>query len=349
MLYTTALLEVRARLQELTPDFWLDNELYRAINEGIQRFAQEEKWPYLYTVATGIAVDTTTEVQTMTVTGGPSGGTFTVGFGSAISGTIAFNAAAATVQTTLQAMGSIGLNNITVSGGAGGPWTLTFAGSLVRSDQPLFTLVTNSLTGGTNPSVAFAETTKGGVTTVPLQTGVAFERHFNLLMTFTGEQRPRAPRRVHPGEGYNLRMTYYTPTSEPLAYYIASEANAAGVYTSTIRFVPPLSRAATLEYQYVRDPVVVAAPTTEALDVPEEYAMGVCSYAAGHAFLKELNFSKKSDEQFALYAKAVADAKREARKVMPDSGLVWGAQQPQYGWVDPALEAYYSVPDLLGP
>ena len=349
MLYTDALLEVRARLQELAADFWLDNELYRAINEGVTRFSQEEKWPFLYTVA----------------------------------------------------------ENISLAADA---------------------------------------------TTLELQPGVSYERHFNMLLTFSGDLRPRKPRRVHPSEGYNLRMNYTTSASEPLAYYIANQlrvgqdeiqslinagsttgtftltydgqttgtisrgATAAVIktalvalsnigpsdvqvwggplatdtvyirfvgalaatdqpimtlggtttsltiaeyaaggtgqsgYTPVIRFVPAMNRAATIEYQYIRDPLLETASFGgKYLDVPDEYAMGVCAYAAGHAFLKELDYSKKADEQFALYQKAVADAKREARKVTPDSGLVWGRSEPQYGWSEQAAELQYSVPELLGP
>ncbi len=114
-------------------------------------------------------------------------------------------------------------------------------------------------------------------------------------------------------------------------------------------FVPVMNRAATIEYQYIRDPVLATGSYGSShLDIPNEYAMGVCAYAAGHAYLKELNFSRKADEQFALYQKAVQDAKRESRKVTPDSGLVWGRQEPQYGWSDAAAELQYSIPDLLG-
>ena len=347
MLYTTALLEVRARLQELVADFWLDNELYRALNEGVTRFAQEEKWPYLYTLVSGLSHPAN--------------------------------------QTTMQ-----------------------------------------------------------------LQPGVAYTRHFNLIVTFSGDDRPRKVKRVHPSEGYNLRSNFYTAQSEPMVYYIENELRVgqdeiqsiinsgstagnftltydgqttgsisrgataatietalwalsnidegevecwggplgtdrvyvrfqndlgginvsamtlggtttnmtiaeyaaggagAGAYTPVIRFVPEMNRIATVEYQYIRDPVLVTSPTTESLDIPDEYAMGVCAYAAGHAFLKELNFSKKADEQFALYQKSVQDAKRESRKVTPDSGLVWGRTEPQYGWTDPDAELDYSITYPLG-
>jgi hypothetical protein len=46
---TTARLEVRERIGELTADFFTDSEVDRAINEAVRRFSNEEKWPWLYT------------------------------------------------------------------------------------------------------------------------------------------------------------------------------------------------------------------------------------------------------------------------------------------------------------
>lgn len=54
---STAKTEIRARLGETIADFWTDDEIVRALNEGMRRFSQEEKWPWLYTLRTGITVD----------------------------------------------------------------------------------------------------------------------------------------------------------------------------------------------------------------------------------------------------------------------------------------------------
>ena len=103
------------------------------------------------------------EVQTFTETGSPTGGTFTVTFNGGTSGTINWNSTAAACQTTLQAMPQIGTNNATCSGGPLNttPITITFAGALATGPQSLFAMGTNSLTGGSSPSITFAETTKG--------------------------------------------------------------------------------------------------------------------------------------------------------------------------------------------
>jgi hypothetical protein len=63
-------------------------------------------------------------VQTVTINGTPTGGTFTLSSGGN-SASIAYNAAAATVQTAIQAWGGV-YATVTVSGSAGGPYTITF-------------------------------------------------------------------------------------------------------------------------------------------------------------------------------------------------------------------------------
>jgi hypothetical protein len=112
---------------------------------------------------TVIAGAGTTEVQQVAITGAPTGGTFTLVYGGVTSGTIAWNASAATVQTTLRAMSSIGSTGVTVTGGPGPgtPWVVTFGGTLAYTNVAQFTLGTNSLTGGTSPAPVFSTTTAG--------------------------------------------------------------------------------------------------------------------------------------------------------------------------------------------
>lgn len=67
-----------------------------------------------------------------------SGGTFTLSFGGQTTTTIAYNATAATVQTALRALSSVGGTNATVTGTAGN-YTVTFAidGTLTGSSSGL--------------------------------------------------------------------------------------------------------------------------------------------------------------------------------------------------------------------
>lgn len=94
----------------------------------------------------------TAEVQTVTITGAPTGGTFTLGGSTPL----AFNASAAAVQAALRT--AIGNTGITVTGANGGPYTVTFPGTMGNVAQ---LSSTSSLTGGAAPAVNVATTTPG--------------------------------------------------------------------------------------------------------------------------------------------------------------------------------------------
>ena len=100
------------------------------------------------------------ELQTVTITGSPTGGTFTLTFGANTTGAIAYNAAASVVQTALQGLASVGAGNALVSGSAGGPYTVQFTASLGLSNVAAMT-ATPSFTGGSSPGVAIAELQAG--------------------------------------------------------------------------------------------------------------------------------------------------------------------------------------------
>lgn len=102
----------------------------------------------------------TSEVQTITITGSPTGGTFSLTFLGQTASGIAYNAAGSAVQTALQALTSIGSGNATVSGS--GPYVVTFAGALGKQDVPMI-IAAGSFTGGSSPAIAVVETTKGVV------------------------------------------------------------------------------------------------------------------------------------------------------------------------------------------
>jgi hypothetical protein len=102
------------------------------------------------------------EVQTATITGTPTGGTFTLTYDGATTSAIAYNATAATVQTALEALSTVRPGELSVSGSAGGPYTVTFTGENVGDNTPAMTASGASLTGGTSPGVTIATTTGGG-------------------------------------------------------------------------------------------------------------------------------------------------------------------------------------------
>jgi hypothetical protein len=104
---------------------------------------------------------TTDEKQSVTVTGAPTGGTYTLTYSGQTTAAIAYNATAAAVQTALAALSNIGAGNVLVTGANGGPYTVAFVGTLANTDVAQMT-ATASLTGGTSPGVTIATTTAGG-------------------------------------------------------------------------------------------------------------------------------------------------------------------------------------------
>jgi hypothetical protein len=108
----------------------------------------------------GAAFVGTADKQTVTITGSPTGGTFTLSFGGQTTSGLAYNAATSAVQTALQGLSSIGSGNATVSGTPGN-YVVTFAGTKATGSQALLTADKSGLTGGTNPSVTVAHTVVG--------------------------------------------------------------------------------------------------------------------------------------------------------------------------------------------
>lgn len=102
------------------------------------------------------------EIQQLTITGSPTGGTFTISFDGQTTAAIAYNASAADVQAALEALSNIGTGNVNCTGGAlpGTAVDIEFVRDLGGASQVLMT-TTDSLTGGTSPSSAIAETVDG--------------------------------------------------------------------------------------------------------------------------------------------------------------------------------------------
>ena len=102
-------------------------------------------------------------VQTITITGTPTGGTFKLRFRGQDTTAIAYNANAAAVTAALEALSSIGVGNVVVSGTTPN-FTATFAVDLGGVHLPILELAVNAFTGGTSPDITFAITTLGGYT-----------------------------------------------------------------------------------------------------------------------------------------------------------------------------------------
>ena len=102
-----------------------------------------------------IAGAATNEVQSVTVGTGTTAFTLALG-GSTTTSLPGTTTTVAQLQAALQALPSIGAGNVTVTGAAGGPFTVTFVGAL--GGQNVEQLVVASQTGG---AVTVGTTTQG--------------------------------------------------------------------------------------------------------------------------------------------------------------------------------------------
>jgi hypothetical protein len=101
------------------------------------------------------------EVQTVTITGTPTGGTFTLTYSGQTTAAIAYNAVAATVQTALENLSNLVPGDVTVTGGPGPatPYVVTFRAGMGNVAQ--MSASAAGLTGGTAPAVNVVTTTPG--------------------------------------------------------------------------------------------------------------------------------------------------------------------------------------------
>jgi hypothetical protein len=113
-----------------------------------------------------IYVGGTDEIQSVSISGTPAGGTFTLTFGAATTATIPFNATATQVQTALNAISTIGGSthgSVVCTGGPlpGTPVAVRFSGDLAQTNVAAMTAASGGLTGGTTPTASVSTTTAG--------------------------------------------------------------------------------------------------------------------------------------------------------------------------------------------
>jgi hypothetical protein len=101
----------------------------------------------------------TNEQQEISIDAGVTGGTFTLTFDGYTTSPLAYNIAFGDLDTALEALTSIGTDNVTVTGTAP-TWTVEFTGTLAEQDVSLIVGDGSSLTGGST-EVTVTETVKG--------------------------------------------------------------------------------------------------------------------------------------------------------------------------------------------
>lgn len=119
-------------------------------------------------------------VQTLTISGSPTGGSFTLTYSGQTTAAIAYNASAAAVESAIQALSNIGTGMARVSGGPGpsSAWTV-----VLYVASPVAFTHTDSFTGGTTPALAVADSTTVATSNVAL--------HKNALILASRPVRPR--------------------------------------------------------------------------------------------------------------------------------------------------------------
>ena len=133
------------------------------------------------------------EAQTVTITGTPTGGGFTLTLNGETTASIAYNATAAAVESALEALPSLAAADVTVTGGPGPgtPYVVTFGGAYAGTNVAQMTTA-NTFTGGSTPASAVTTTTAGGGTaTDGLDQPVGFL--FNSIEMYLGDANKGAP------------------------------------------------------------------------------------------------------------------------------------------------------------
>lgn len=115
-------------------------------------------------IGTNIVADGANETQSVTITGTPTGGTFTLTWDGQTTANIAYNATAADVQSALRALSNMPESGVTVTGGPGPGTAYTVAFTDGRNVSQM-TASGAGLTGGTTPAVTVATVTGGGTAT----------------------------------------------------------------------------------------------------------------------------------------------------------------------------------------
>lgn len=86
------------------------------------------------------------DLQRITIINEPDAGNFDLDF-TVDTAVILFNETAAAFQAKLEALASIGVGNVVVTGEDGGPWEIEFVNTMAYTEQPLMVVSANALTG----------------------------------------------------------------------------------------------------------------------------------------------------------------------------------------------------------
>lgn len=138
------------------------------------------------TTVAGSADPAVDEVQTLTIQGAPTGGTYTITYSGQTTSALAFDAVAATILAALEALSNLAPGDVVVTGGPlhTTPVVLTFGGTLAATNVDAVTASGTSLTGATTDVVAIT----GGAS--PRRIKITNRHATEILSYKVGESEP---------------------------------------------------------------------------------------------------------------------------------------------------------------
>lgn len=168
------------------------------------------------------------EIETVTITGAPTGGTFTMTYSAQTTTALPYNATAAQVQTALQALSNIGDSDVIVTGGPfpATPMVISFIGALSGTVTGAPLTATASFTGGTTPAIGVVRTQTGASSTP------ATGSYQHTLLPSDGAQLPFLA--VEEQIGAGLEVFRYT---DGVVNTIHLEADANGYLMGTVGMI----------------------------------------------------------------------------------------------------------------
>jgi hypothetical protein len=262
-------------------------------------------------VATGIT-KSGNEIQTLAITGSPTGGSFTITYSGQTTGAIAYNAAAAAVQAAMEALSNIGAGNVACAGGPlpGTAVAIEFRGALRQTDVPAIT-TTNSFTGGTGPSTTITETVKGvaltqiaAVPVMPTMVDIYMDTAYGSLggtkLTRVFSAEVSIPNRLGPVWALNSAVSGFAAHVEnaiEATLNLTLEADATGMglvavmRTGATRFARIEATGAIIEGAYPYKATIDLAVKVQDVE-PFEDADGVYAYGLSFAVVQDVAWGK---------------------------------------------------------
>lgn len=183
------------------------------------------------------------EAQTVTITGGPTGGTFTLDLDTEVTAGIAYNASASAVQSALEALPNVEPGDVAVTGGPlpGAPVVVSFRGQFAGQDVPLMVADDSGLTGGTTPDVAVATSAESwapwtNLGHTDLDNDVETEEEGGDSEVRGSRQNPNLREKINPVTQF-LTVNSIQIDPDTLALYFGDGSAASGVFATDGSFV----------------------------------------------------------------------------------------------------------------